>query len=139
MKSKDEIIASNKVLITEKYLDGFFGVIFIRGWQGTVQVSWGAGWDHVSVSPQKSKYTPSWDDMCAIKEVFFKDSEAVIQIHPPRDEYVNNMPNCLHLWRANDKDMVLPPSFMVGIKEGQTKADVLKEAKAYYEEHGYNW
>lgn len=139
MRSKEEIIASNKVLITEQGFDGFFGVIFIRGWQGTVQVSWGAGWDHVSVSPQKKKYTPSWDDMCAIKEVFFKDDEAVIQIHPPKDEYICNVSNCLHLWRANDKEMVLPPSFMVGLKPGQTEEEVMKEAKKYYEEHGYRW
>ena len=139
MKSKDEIIASNKVLITQNSMDGFFGILFIRGWQGTVQVSWGAGWDHVSVSPQKSKYTPSWDDMCAIKEVFFKDDEAVIQIHPPKDEYICNVSNCLHLWRANDKEMVLPPAFMVGLRKGQSEADAVAEAKAYYKEHGYEW
>lgn len=139
MKSKEDIIATNKVLITGQSRDGFSGMIFIRGWQGTVQVSWGAGWDHVSVAPAKKNYTPSWDDMCAIKEVFFKDSEAVIQIHPPNDEYVNNMPNCLHLWRANDKDMVLPPSFMVGLRKGQTQSDVMKEAERYYKDHGYEW
>ena len=77
--------------------------------------------------------------MCAVKELFFKDDEAVVQIHPPKDEYVNNMPNCLHLWRCYDKEMVLPPSFMVGMRKGQSYNDVMKEAKEYYKENGYEW
>ena len=74
--------------------------------------------------------------MCRIKEIFFKDDESVIQIHPPKDEYVNNMPNCLHLWRYTDGEMILPPSFMVGMRKGQTYAEVMAEAKAYYEARG---
>lgn len=139
MKTIDEILESKRVVIIRKSFDGFQAMIHIRGWQGTIQASWDAGWDHVSVAPLKRNYIPSWEDMCAIKEVFFKDDESVIQIHPPKDEYVNNMPNCLHLWRANDKEMILPPSFMVGIKPGQTEAEVMKEAKKYYKEHGYKW
>lgn len=139
MKSVEEIKQSKKVIIDRVSPDGFSGMIAIRGWQGSVMASWGAGWDHVSVCPIKRNYTPSWDDMCLIKELFFNDSEAVIQIHPPKDEYVNNMPNCLHLWRANDKEMILPPSFMVGIRKGQTKSDAMREAEEYYKEHGYEW
>jgi hypothetical protein len=30
---------------------------------------------------------------------------------------VNNHPFCLHLWRAVDQHMRLPPSIMVGIKD----------------------
>ena len=139
MKSIEEIMQSKKIIIDRISPDGLSGMIAIRGWRGSVIASWGAGWDHVSVCPVKRNYTPSWDDMCLIKELFFKDSEAVIQIHPPKDEYVNNMRNCLHLWRANDKDMVLPPSFMVGIREGQTEADVMREAREYYRANGYEW
>lgn len=139
MKTVDEILESRKIVLINRSYDGFEGIITIRGWQGTVQVSWGAGWDHVSVAPKKHSYVPSWDDMCAIKELFFKNDEAVIQIHPPKDEYVNNVPNCLHLWRANDKEMILPPAFMVGLRKGQTWADAEREAKAYYKEHGYEW
>ncbi len=139
MKTVEEIVASKKVIMARRSNDGFNGFIYIRGWEGTVIASWGGGWEHVSVSPRKNNYTPTWDDMCAIKELFFDDDEAVIQIHPPKDEYVNNMPNCLHLWRANDKEMVLPPAFMVGLRKGQTMADVEREAKKYYKEHGYEW
>lgn len=139
MRSKQEIFDSRKIILIEQSHDGFTGIIHIRGWEGSVIASWGGGWDHVSVAPRKHSYIPSWDDMCAIKELFFKDNEAVIQIHPPKDEYVNDMPNCLHLWRANDKEMVLPPSFMVGRRKGQTEAEAIAEGKAYYAEHGYKW
>lgn len=63
------------------------------------------GWEHVSVSPYNGK-TPSWDDMCEIKDMFWNDEEAVIQIHPKKSEYVNLLDNCLHLWRH--KEMELP-------------------------------
>ena len=139
MKSIEEIMQSKKIIIDRISPDGLSGMIAIRGWRGSVIASWGAGWDHVSVCPVKRNYTPSWDDMCLIKELFFKDSEAVIQIHPSKNEYVNNMRNCLHLWRANDKEMVLPPSFMVGIREGQTETDVMREAREYYRANGYEW
>lgn len=117
--------------------DGIKGFINIERVDMTFVASWGGGWDHVSVAPLKKNITPSWDMMCKVKDIFFKPDEAVIQIHPPKDEYVNNMPNCLHLWRANDKTMLLPPSFMVGLRKGQTMADVLKEADEYYRQGGY--
>ena len=139
MKTFEEIKASKKVIVSVENEDGFSGYIEIRGWRGTIIASWGCGWDHVSVAPAKSNYTPTWDDMCAIKDLFFKDDEAVIQIHPPKSEYINIKENCLHLWRRNDADMVLPPSWMVGLKEGQTMADVRKEIKEYCEKYGYNY
>jgi hypothetical protein len=139
MKNLNDIIGSKKVLISQLTHDGMRGTIQIRGWKGTVVVSTGAGWDHISVSPLKSNYTPTWDDMCAIKDIFFYEEEAVIQIHPPKSEYVNEKKNCLHLWRANDKDMILPPYWMVGPKEGQTKEDAIREAMQYYKDNGYKW
>lgn len=139
MRELNDILASKKIQIMAIGKDGFRGFITIRGWKGSVIASKGAGWEHVSVSPIKSNYTPVWDDMCVLKELFFYDNEAVIQIHPPKDEYVNNMPNCLHLWRCYDKEMNLPPSFMVGLRKGQTEADVMREAKEYYKKNGYEW
>ena len=68
----------------------------------TASVMWGTdenGWEHVSVSPYPVTVTPSWDDMCEIKDIFWDEEEAVLQIHPPRSKYVNMMTNCLHLWR----------------------------------------
>ena len=123
-------------MIGDKSFDGFGGEIHFHGWSGTVIASTGAGWDHVSVSPYKKSYIPSWEDMCKIKDIFFKDEEAVIQIHPPKTEYVNNMPNCLHLWRCTYKDMVLPPSCLVGVRKGQTPVELREELKQAYEMAG---
>lgn len=74
--------------------------------------------------------------MCTLKEIFWKDDEAVIQIHPRANEYVNNMQNCLHLWRCSYKDMVLPPSCFVGLKKGQSMSDLMREVKAAYKAAG---
>ena len=139
MRSKAEILESKKVLIIEESIDGFRGEIHLFRWSGIVVCSWGCGWDHVSISPKKKNIIPEWSEMCAIKDLFFKDDEAVIQIHPPKSEYINLKENCLHLWRRNDADMVLPPSWMVGLKNGQTMADALREAKEYREKYGYEY
>lgn len=139
MKELSEIKLCKRLIIGEISKDGFSGEIQMPTWKGTVIASWGGGWDHVSVSPYKKRITPEWDDMCILKAIFFKDDEAVIQIHPPKDQYVNNMPNCLHLWRYQDGEMILPPSFMVGLKKGQTMKDLNREAQAYYESRGEKW
>lgn len=75
-------------------------------------------WQHVSVSfGPGSKSCPSWELMCRIKDLFWEADETVIQIHPPKSEYVNNHAGCLHLWRCLDQSQPLPPSIFVGIKE----------------------
>jgi len=74
--------------------------------------STGGGWDHVSVSlPDK---IPSWNMMKAVRELFFKPEETVVQIHPPKDREVNCHPYCLHLWRKQGFEMPLPPTEMIG-------------------------
>ena len=70
--------------------------------------------------------------MCLIKDIFFKEDEAVVQIHPPKAEYVNNVENCLHLWRCTYKEMVLPPSVLVGIRKGQTYEELEAEIEEAY-------
>jgi len=80
-----------------------------------IVVSDGEGWDHVSVSlPNRC---PSWEEMCFVKDLFFEPHEAVMQLHPPRSEYVNYHKFCLHLWRPYNKRIPLPPSIFVGPKE----------------------
>jgi hypothetical protein len=37
--------------------------------------------------------------MCHVKELFFDADECVMQLHPPKSEYVNCHQYCLHLWR----------------------------------------
>lgn len=73
------------------------GLFFIGGLR--VIASDGLGWEHVSVS--RAKRTPSWDDMCRVKSLFWGEDDLVVQFHPPKSEYVNNHPYCLHLWRKS--------------------------------------
>lgn len=73
--------------------------------------SWDFGWEHVSVSYKDR--TPTWDEMCIVKDIFWNEDETVIQIHPPKKEYVNLHPHCLHLWRKKDSEPVLPPKELV--------------------------
>lgn len=82
----------------------------------------------------KKRITPSWDDMCMIKDIFFKDDECAVQYHPPKSEYVNNMPNCLHLWRPLEATMPMPRSILVGIKQGQSMESFMAE-KAAIDQH----
>ena len=133
MRELKEILDSHTISSVEMGKDGFRGVYTSYKWQGTIICSTGAGWEHVSVSPFKKNYIPTWNDMSQIKGIFWNDDEAVIQIHPPKEEYVNNMPNCLHLWRCSYKDMILPPSCLVGIRKGQTKEELIEEVKQAYE------
>lgn len=133
MKSSAEIAENRRIQVLLEGEDGGQGIIALPLWRGTVIWSTGAGWEHVSVSPESKRIVPTWDDMCKIKDIFFGDDEAVIQIHPPKDEYVNNMPNCLHLWRCSYKEMVLPPSCLVGIRKGQTMEELNREIREAYE------
>ena len=84
------------------------------------------GWEHVSVSLEKR--CPTWEEMCFVKDLFWLPGECVMQLHPPEEEWVNNHPFCLHLWRPLEAIIPLPPSILVGDK----KAGLLKsEAEAH--------
>lgn len=127
MKTNEELKHTTNLLIVRTATDGGMGEIFKLGKRyGSVIWSNGGGWEHVSVCPYKRSYTPSWDDMCALKDMFFHEDETVVQYHPAKSEYVNNMPNCLHLWRPTEADLPTPPAIMVGIKKGQTPEEVRK-------------
>jgi hypothetical protein len=87
MKSLEQIKDSKRVLIGKIGIDGGSGEIHLGTWSGSVIWSFGGGWEHVSVCPYKKRITPSWDDMCIIKDIFFNDDECVVQYHPPKSEY----------------------------------------------------
>ena len=100
MKPLKKIRRNSAIRIEKATVHGGYGTIQLDS--TTASVVWGAdenGWEHVSISPYPETVTPSWDDMCAVKDIFWEDDEAVLQIHPPKRKYVNVMPNCLHLWR----------------------------------------
>lgn len=97
--------------------NGFFCFI-INGERIKVIASDGEGWEHVSVSKadQPTK-VPNWDIMCKVKELFWSDDVWVCQFHPPKSEYVNNHPGCLHLWRPRYTGFATPPSILTGWKD----------------------
>ena len=64
-------------------------------------------WEHVSISNHKR--CPYWDEMCFVKGLFWDDEDVVVQFHPRKSQYVNNHPNCLHLWRPVGIDIPVPP------------------------------
>ena len=136
MKTIEEIRQIKRLTIGKESFDGFSGMIQLPRWQGTIIGSWGGGWEHISVSPFRKSLIPLWEDMTMLKDLFFYEDEAVIQVHPPKAEYVNFMPNCLHLWRCKYKPMVLPPSCFVGLKKGQTMSELEAEIKQAYAEAG---
>lgn len=71
----------------------------------------GAGWQHVSVSlPDR---TPTWNEMCKIKDLFWSEEARVVQYHPPKSQHKNVHPYCLHLWRPISGVMPFPPAIMV--------------------------
>lgn len=79
----------------------------------------GIPWEHVSVHcfEGKRQYTPTWLEMCHIKEIFWDADDLVVQFHPRKSEYVNNHANTLHLWRPIGIEIPTPPASTVGYKE----------------------
>lgn len=71
-------------------------------------------WEHVSVS--LTNRCPNWEEMDCIKRLFWDDEEAVMQLHPPRSQWVNQHKFCLHMWRPTTQEIPLPPMIAVGIK-----------------------
>ena len=100
MKALKSLRRNTKLHVRQATIHGGSGIVLVDNWFGTVV--WGTdenGWEHVSVAPHMREIIPSWEDMCIIKDIFWDDEEAVLQIHPPKSKHVNLMENCLHLWR----------------------------------------
>lgn len=98
---------------------------------GTCSVIWSEnenGMEHVSISPKKRLRIPTRNDMCVLKETFFRDSEEAYEIHPKKSEYVNMVENCLHLWKPIAQQL----SDLVAIN-GEMKAVLTKLAKVEQE------
>ena len=109
-------IKTGKLTSDESY--GNNGAFYVpRGIGGkyfTIVASDGEGWEHVSISlPSR---TPTWEEMCEIKSLFWDDEDCVVQFHPPKSNYVNNFGTCLHLWKKIGEEFPVPPSILVGLK-----------------------
>lgn len=93
------------------------------GWELFIMAN-GAGnepgdpWDHVSVharnEARRKLRTPSWKEMCQVKDLFWEDEDLVVQFHPRRSNYVNHHPHTLHLWRNVNTVIPEPAPELVG-------------------------
>lgn len=106
MKTFDEIKNDTQIqrVVNERgnYIDGY---LLLRGQKKvfTFVCSIESNWEHVSVGIYKERRkTPTWEDMCAVKQIFWADNEEVHQIHPTEEHYIHRVgliENILHLWR----------------------------------------
>ena len=126
MRKPEQILSDYRLKPLVTGDDGGGAEINYKGLKGTVIWSWGGGWEHVSFNPGTGK-TPGWEDMCLLKDIFFEPEEVAIQIHPAKSQYVSNLDHCLHLWRCTSAEQPLPPSIMVGIRDGQGLKSVIEE------------
>ena len=108
-----------KGLLASTDAAGLTGLFFVPSRPGgpvlKVIASDGEGlvnWEHVSVSlPDRC---PTWDEMCRIKALFWDDEDTVLQLHPPKSQWVSNHQYCLHLWRYTAGELPMPNSGLVG-------------------------
>jgi hypothetical protein len=109
----DKILKDRRLMVIRVGPDGFNAYMRIKHSPDVMVVicSWGGGWDHVSASYKD--HTPSWDEMCLLKDMMFRDDEWVVQYHPAKADYVNNHPYCLHLWRPQVANLPMPPRIFV--------------------------
>lgn len=108
-------------------MNGCFVIELSKGVRALIICSNGSGckesgvepWEHVSVHVRDYNWggmkfrTPTWDQMCQIKDLFFKEDEVVMQLHPAKENYVNAHPHVLHLWRPLGREIPTPPKVMV--------------------------
>lgn len=102
MRAYKEILESGKLWNVRMISGGCISGLVKLPDCGTCSVISGnneEGYEHVSVAPKHKFRTPSWEDMCVLKDIFFEDEEEVYQIHPKKSEYLNISENCLHLWK----------------------------------------
>ena len=115
MRQMKDLMKDSRIQITQHCLDGFAGYYKAVNTDGSIIFSIGQGWEHASIRPFRGKM-PTWADMCLVKDIIWGDDEWVVQYHPPKEEYVNNVDNCLHLWKPINEIMPTPPSMLVGVK-----------------------
>lgn len=77
-----------------------------------IQASDGFGWEHCSITLDK-KRTADWEELCMIKDMFWGETDCVVQYHPPKADHVNIHPYCLHLFRPVGGKIPRPPSIMI--------------------------
>lgn len=129
MKNLEEIKQNRYIEIKREGRDGIGGVIYDKNTRVKLNfiMSWGTGWEHCSVSiTDRYKRTPSWEQMCFIKNSFWNEDECCVEYHPAKKDYVNNHEYCLHIWKPTEQELPMPPSIMVGLKKDYSSEEMSK-------------
>ncbi|MGV8149672.1 MAG: hypothetical protein ACLKAK_07190 [Alkaliphilus sp.] len=113
MKSIEEIKQNKNLRIQEMSSGDGYAYANLYNNKDAVMIvfSSGGGWEHVSVSYKNRCCT--WEEMCKVKNMFFREDECVVQYHPAEKDYVNMHPYCLHLWKPQEHNLPTPPKFFV--------------------------
>lgn len=112
----DGLMGAFQVLVGRPFKDHQRAIRIISSGPDPVTVE-GQRWEHVSAhaanvnlrTGQAIQSTPSWEEMCLVKSLFWNENECVIQFHPEEKHYVNHNPYVLHLWRWIDGTFPTPP------------------------------
>ena len=144
MRPREEIKNTTGVKIKKEGKDGFGGSVYPVEYKKGKPVisknydkvlhfifSEACGFEHLSVSTPVR--CPTWEEMCKMKEIFWRDDEVCMQLHPKKEDYVSNHNYCLHIWKPIDKEIPTPPSIMVGFRKGKEKEDAKMLAELYHE------
>lgn len=79
-----------------------------------VTCSDGMGWEVVSFTYYKKNKTPTWDDSCYIKDLFWEEEEAVMQLHRPASLRVSERKFVIALMRPIEVEIPQPPVITLG-------------------------
>lgn len=147
MRDLKEIKETKGLIIKKEKSNGFGGTLFpIEYKNGKAKIiqdydkvlhfifSWACGFEHLSVSTTVK--TPTWEQMSMMKNIFWREDEICMQLHPAKENYIDNMPHCLHIWRPINKEIPTPPNLMVGIRANPE--DFKKDVKEFIEKSTEN-
>lgn len=132
MKSIEEIRKTTNLFIeAEAENDGLGGYYYDKFNNKRLNFifSYQMGWEHLSVSMPNR--TPTWEQMCMMKDIFWNKNEACVEYHPPEEDYVNMHKHCLHIWRPTMQTLPTPPSILVGFRTEEEKQAFLQMASIF--------
>ncbi len=125
-KRKMDILKANGVLPKERS-EFYFPMEDKFGYVSAINFL-GDDWEHVMFNGFWLNRCPTYEEMAHLKDIFWKENEIAIQVHPKKSEYVNN---CgyeynLHLWRDRNVSEKMEKTLRSRIER------MLERAKEFY-------
>ena len=77
--------------------DGRFGRFFLTVEGRACAWSRRPAVDGTTVSVSHSRRCPTWEEMEAVKRMFFKPGETAMQLQVPESDHISHHPYCLHM------------------------------------------